>query len=98
MPPLKNGASEVAILGRILSKGKKEFPLSVARFLSQVEFSKEDKTRIHELAAKNQSGLLSTKEAEELQGYAKAGCLLGILQAKARAVLKKKKTSKNSHG
>lgn len=94
----QNGSGEVSILGRILSNGKREFPLSMARYLLRVEFSDEDKIRMHDLAAKNQSGLLSAKEVDELQGYAKAGCLLGILQSKARAILRKKKTSRSAHG
>ncbi len=85
----QNGSGEVSILGRILSNGKREFPLSMARYLLRVEFSDEDKKRMHDLAAKNQSGLLSAKEVDELQGYAKAGCLLGILQSKARTRIRK---------
>jgi len=94
----QNGSGEVAILGRLLTNGKEELPLSLARFLLRVEFSDEDKMRMHELATKNQSGLLSSQELEELQGYAKAGCLLGILQSKARATLRKRKASKYAHG
>jgi hypothetical protein len=93
-----NGNGEVDILGRILSNGKTGFPLSMARYLLRVEFNDEDKKRMHDLAAKNQSGLLSAKEVEELHGYAKAGCLLGILQSKARAILRKKKTARSTHG
>jgi len=96
--PLHNGTGELDILGRVLSNGKREFPLSMARYLLRVEFSDEDKKRMHDLATKNQSGLLSARELDELQGYAKAGCLLGILHSKARAILKKKKTSRATHG
>ena len=52
-------------------------------------FSAEDNARIKDLAARNQGGALSTAEREELRGYANAGCLLGILHAKARRALKK---------
>jgi hypothetical protein len=58
-----------------------------------VGFSEADQARMRELAARNQDGALSSKEKEELLGYARAGCLLGILQSKARQSLKK--TRKN---
>jgi hypothetical protein len=41
------------------------------------------------LAAKNLEGRLSDAEREELLGYAKAGCLLGILHLRARRALAK---------
>ncbi len=44
---------------------------------------------MHELAVRNQEGAATPAEVEELLSYAKAGCLLGILQSKARKVLKK---------
>jgi len=44
---------------------------------------------MNELAAKNQEGRLSEAEQDELLGYAKAGCLLGILQSRARRALAK---------
>jgi hypothetical protein len=44
---------------------------------------------MHDLAVRNQSGALSAAEKEELLGYAKAGCLLGILHSKARRALKR---------
>jgi hypothetical protein len=58
-----------------------------ARFLAP-GFSERDKARMHDVAARNQSGALSAAERDELLGYAKAGCLLGILRSKARRALK----------
>jgi hypothetical protein len=97
--PTKNGPSEIAILGRILSNGRKHLPTSLARFLLTLDFTTTDKARMRDLAAKNQTGALSSEEREELQGYAKAGCILGILQSKARKALKIKNVARSSsHG
>ncbi len=80
--------NEITILARILSNGK-TFPPAVARQLLKFGFSDEDKARMHELAVRNQSGSLSTKERQELRSFANAGCLLGILHSKARQSLKR---------
>jgi hypothetical protein len=40
-----------------------------------------------ELAETNQAGRLTDVERDELLGFAKAGCLLGILHSRARRVL-----------
>ncbi|SRR5579883_106159 len=80
--------NEITILARILSNGK-AVPLAVARQLLKFGFSDEDKARVHELADRNQSGSLSTKERQELRSFANAGCLLGILHSKARQALKR---------
>jgi hypothetical protein len=83
-----DSTSEIAILGRILSNGK-EFAPELARHLLEQGFSDEDKQRINDLAERNQRGSLSPSELAELKGFADAGCLLGILHAKARRALKK---------
>jgi hypothetical protein len=77
---------EIAILARILSNGK-SFSPTVARQLLKLGFSAEDRARMHELAVRNQSDLLSAKERQELHSCANAGCLLGILHSKARQAL-----------
>jgi hypothetical protein len=83
-----DSTSEIAILGRILSNGK-EFAPELARHLLEQGFSDEDKQRINDLAEGNQRGALSPSEQAELKGFADAGCLLGVLHAKARRALKK---------
>lgn len=84
---LKPAVNEIAILSRILSNCK-GFPLTLARHLLKRGFSDEDKTHMHDLAVRNQSGSLSAAELAELHSYANAGCLLGILHSKARQALK----------
>ena len=84
---MESATNAIAILGRILSNGK-SFPPALARQLLELGFSDEDKAHRHELAVRNQSGSLSPKELGELESYANAGCLLGILHSKARQALK----------
>ena len=78
--------TETAILGRILGNGK-AFSPALARHLLTLSFTPDDQARMHDLAVRNQSGLLSAPEREELRSYAHAGCLLGILHSKARQAL-----------
>jgi hypothetical protein len=80
--------SEISILSRVLGNGKGLTP-SLARHLLTLGFSEEDNTRINDLAVRNQQGTLTPSEVQELRGYAHAGCLLGILHAKARRSLNK---------
>jgi hypothetical protein len=83
-------ASEVTILSRLLLNGQGGGTPEFARYLLSLEFSDEDKARMHELAVKNQAGTISPQELRELDGYLKAGDLLAILQSKARMALQKK--------
>ena len=85
---IESATNAIAILSRILSNGR-GFPPTLARHLLKVGFTEEDKSRIHELAVRNQSGSLSDTEFGELESYANAGCLLGILHSKARKSLKR---------
>lgn len=78
---------EIAILGRVLSNGK-DFTPGLARHVLKLEFSDDDIARINELAVRNQQNALTGKEQLQLRDYANAGCLLGILHAKARRALK----------
>jgi hypothetical protein len=79
---------EVAILGRLLLNGNGALSAQRARLLLKLHFSNADEARMNELAGRNQDGLLNSEEREELLGYAKAGCLLGILHSRARRALK----------
>jgi hypothetical protein len=88
-PETPTADSEVAILGRLFVNGKAALTPARARYLLELEFSAEDKARMHELAEKNQEGELTEAERDELLGFAKAGCLLGILHSRARRALRK---------
>jgi hypothetical protein len=79
---------EVAILAHVLGNNKGRLPLGVARYLLQLSFSDEDKARMHDLAVRNQDGLLSPVEKDELLAYARAGSLISILKSRARRSLR----------
>jgi hypothetical protein len=81
--------SEAAILGRVLTDGANGFSPEVAHHILNVSFTEEDKARMHELAAKNQEGILSADELRELDNYIKVGDIVAILKSKARIALKK---------
>jgi hypothetical protein len=92
MPLAKTVADEVggeiAILGRVLSNGR-DFTPALARHVLGLRFSETELTRMNDLAARNRHGELTRSERDELHDYANAGCLLGILHAKARRAVKK---------
>ncbi len=58
-----------------------------ARALLELRFSDRDKARMSELASKNNEGLLSESEREELEGYVKVGDVLSLLHLKAKRLL-----------
>jgi hypothetical protein len=93
MPATKtrNQTSEIAILGRLLSNGNEPMPRPLARYILDLGFTDLEKAHMTNLATRNQEGTLSAAERDELLAYANAGCLLGILQSKARKSLKKRK-------
>ncbi|MBI3467400.1 MAG: hypothetical protein HY000_30695 [Planctomycetes bacterium] len=87
----KSGGPSVAtILARVLGNENGQLPPDVARYILTVGFSDEDKSRMHELAVRNQQGALSADETEELFEYADAGTVLSILKSTARRTLRVK--------
>ena len=48
-PSNHNGASEVAILARVLGNEDGELPLTMARYILRLGFSEHDKARMHDL-------------------------------------------------
>jgi hypothetical protein len=90
--------SEAAIFGRVFADGRQSLTPELARHILALGFDDEDKARMHELAVKNQEGRISTEELQELDSYIKVGDLVGILQSKARKLLKASKGNGASHG
>jgi hypothetical protein len=82
-------AGEMLIFERLLRNGHADLNADLARYLLTLGFSEEDKARMHDLAVRNQEGAATPAEVEELLNFANAGCLLGVLHAKARKALKK---------
>jgi hypothetical protein len=83
------GTSALDVLTRLLKNGRQRFTPALAKYLLGLDFEEREKKRMHELAVRNQDGALSEEEWIELESYAQAGCLLGILQSKARQSLRK---------
>jgi hypothetical protein len=86
----KESSAETEILSRVLLNGRQGLTPQLARYFLARGFSDEDKTRMHELAVKNQQGTIAPDELRELDSYVRVGDLLAILQSKARKVLKAK--------
>lgn len=93
---IASGSSEVEILGRLFVNGKAELTPQRAQYLLELGFSEEDRARMADLAEKNQAGRLTNEEREELLGFSKAGCLLGILHSRARRALRKSRGRRRS--
>jgi hypothetical protein len=85
----REAAGEVTILGQLLFDGRGSFGPELAHYVLGVNFSEEQKARMHDLAVKNQQGKISREELQELDNYINAGDLLAILKSKARMALKK---------
>jgi hypothetical protein len=88
MHPATIAISEAAIWKRVIMPEKNGLSHAAARSLLKLRFSKADKDRMNDLARRNQEGLLSTSERDELEGYVKVGDVLSLLHLKARKSLK----------
>ena len=79
--------TEAAIWERVIHPQGK-MSVAAARQILQLEFSDEERARMHELAVKNQAGRLTQEESSELDNYMRVGSMLSVLQSRARQVLK----------
>jgi hypothetical protein len=79
--------SEAAIFARLWEFEDSSVSSEILRHILKLEFSARDKARMHELAARNQEGLLSPQEEEELDNFVRVGDLVSILQSKVRKLL-----------
>jgi hypothetical protein len=83
-------ASEAAIFSRVFADGRQSLTPELARHILTLEFNDHDKTRMHELALKNQEGHICAEELRDLDNYIKVADLVAILQSKARKFLRTK--------
>ena len=81
--------NEAAILTRVLQPDQHDLSSAAARAFLKLEFTADDRQRMHELVVKNQSGKLDAAEQHELDSYVRVGRFLDLLGAKARLSLKK---------
>src|SRR5262245_56526537 len=94
----RSKTSEAAIFSRVWEDETKALSPTVARHVLKLKFSEQDQARMHDLAAKNRAGKLSTEEAEEFDNFVKVGDLLALLQSKARQRLRKTRAGVARHG
>ena len=78
---------ETAALDRMLEPVKDILTHDVARGLAEMRADPQLQARIDELASKANAGRLTEAEQREYRDYVEAIDFIGILQAKARAVL-----------
>ena len=81
--------SEAAILERLVNPNAKNLPVSVARHILRMKFSKDDVARINELSAKAREGSLSPAEDDVLGSYLRVGHFLSMMKSKSRMALKR---------
>ncbi len=82
--------SEAAIWERVIHPNGELTPQN-ARAILEIDFTDEDRERMHELAIKNQRGKLSPEEEADIDNFCRVGNLLSILHSKARRVLKQRR-------
>jgi hypothetical protein len=85
---LRNDTSEAAIFARLWDSPEHGLTRALARHVLKLSFAAQDLQRMHQLARKNQAGILSDEEREALDNYVIVGDLIAILQSKARKLLK----------
>ena len=81
--------SEAAIFGRLLDVQSEHLTPDLARHILALNFTTQDRARIHELIVKNQQGQLTPDEQAELDNYNHVGDLLSLWHSKARVAMKK---------
>lgn len=82
-------SGEAMIWSRVLALENNGLSPEAARSLLEIRFGEQDRVRMKELAEKNQEGLLTQAEQQELEGYVKVGDVLSLLHLKARRSLQR---------
>ena len=80
---------EAEILSRIIAPGKPELPVNTAEMILALEFPREDRERLDQLAEKAREGTLTGEEQLEIDAYERVGSFLSLLRSKARISLKR---------
>lgn len=77
--------NEAAIWDRIIQP--MTVPPDAAKFFLGLGFAESDMQRMHELAERNQDGLLTEEETEELRRYRMVGLQVDLLRSISRRSL-----------
>jgi hypothetical protein len=80
--------TEAAILARILKADEQALTPDVARYLLSMKLPAADEQRVNELSARARAGSLTESERQDLENYLHIGTLLGVMQSKARRLIK----------
>jgi hypothetical protein len=81
--------SEAAILSGLIRPDDGSLTPEAVEGLLGIKFERRDLDRMHELAVKNQDGVLAPPEGTEMENYRNVGFLLDLMHSKARRALKK---------
>jgi hypothetical protein len=81
--------SPAAIWERVLLPAREDLTEEQARYFVHLKFPARDIRRMNSLSAKAREGRLTPAEDEELENYIRIGHLLGVLQSRARQVLRR---------
>jgi len=81
--------TDIVIWSRLLRPDNPTLSPQAARAILALEFTQEDKNRMHQLAAKAREGTLTAEEQAETRSYERVGNLLSLMKSKARLALKK---------
>jgi hypothetical protein len=84
----QHGHAQTAILEQLATLSVRTMEPEIARSLLEFKFDSAQHERVKLLSEKAQQGTLTTNEQSELDEYIRVGTLLGILQSRARQVLK----------
>jgi len=80
---------EAEILSRIIAPVKSELPVHTAEMILALEFPREDRERMDQLAEKAREGTLTLEEQLEIDAYERVGSFLSLLRSKARNSLER---------
>ena len=79
---------EGTIWGRLLEAKASTLSPEAARSLLELDFTDDDRVRMHDLAQKAKAGTVTAAEQEEIEDYGKVGSILAVLHSKARVALR----------
>jgi len=79
--------SDAEILAEVIGPDRPDMPSDVAHSFLRFQFSEVHKERMRELADRNNRGVLSNQEREQMESFLRVGHFLALIQAKARLSL-----------
>jgi len=84
METTTNSLIDADILTTVIAPEHHDLEPAAARSFLKFGFTEKQKSRMHELAEKNNRGVLADAEQAELESYLRVGNFLNLMKAKAR--------------